>query len=103
MKKTFLTALIAIFIMASFANNNTPLKPNVKELKIEKKLDKRQQSENISETNSINKTELADPCIKATLSCGLTGWFCGANHQSMYAGIAMAEKIHCKFDNFIDE
>ena len=85
--------------MAGFANNNTPLKPIVKELKIEKSLDIKQYLDNKTEVNlTTKKTYKEDPCTYATLSCGLSGWFCGANYQSLKAGIAMAEKIHCSFD-----
>jgi len=96
MKKTFLTLALAIFVMAGFSNNIKPLKPSIKEVKIEKKLDQKQQTENKSDEDLTNKKSFVEaPCLIVELSCGPVGYVCGNNWDEILDNYYRAELIHC--------
>ena len=99
MKKTILTALLAVFVMVGFANNETSeLKNDDSKNKTEVDSTDKAEVELTSKTEVSSTNNADDPCTYQTLTCGLSGWFCGGNYQSMWAGVAMAEKIHCTFE-----
>ena len=98
MKKIILTALLAVFVMAGFANNNTPLKPNVKEVKIEKNLKIELKKENKSDEKQVpiikNYEKPAEVCFEFPM-CGFSGWACGETMNEAVDNAVFAYIWHC--------
>lgn len=100
MKKTILTALLAMFVMVGFANHSTPLKVNSEEVKIEKIFKKHQPTENKSgevQTPQINSPEQVNEVCFEFPMCGFSGWACGDTITDAVNHAVIAYIWHCLY------